>query len=78
MTIFRSGNPELSVAMIGPWGQAHLRVKKAITEAQGNLNEAARALGVSRSTIGRWLKAHPALEREVEKMREQMEEEAYE
>lgn len=70
-TLFRSGNPELSLAMLGPWGHAHLRVKKAITEAQGNLNEAARRLGVSRSTIGRWLKAHPALEREAEKMREE-------
>jgi hypothetical protein len=73
-TLFRSGNPELSVAMIGPWGQAHLRVKKAIVEAQGNLNEAARILGVSRSTIGRWLRAHPALEREVERMRKEADE----
>lgn len=70
-TIFRSGNPELSLGMLGPWGHAHLRVKKAITEAQGNLNEAARILGVSRSTIGRWLKAHPTLEREADRMREE-------
>lgn len=71
MNIFRSGNPELSLAMLGPWGTAHLRVKKALQEAQGNLNEASRKLGVSTRTIQRWLKAHPALEREVEKMREE-------
>jgi transcriptional regulator of acetoin/glycerol metabolism len=71
MSLFRSGNPELSAAMLGPWGQAHLRVKKALKEAQGNIQEAARALNVSDRTIYRWLRAHPELEREVERMREQ-------
>jgi ActR/RegA family two-component response regulator len=71
MTIFRSGNPELSLAMLGPWGHAHVRVKKALEEAQGNVSEASRKLGVSVRTVQRWLKAHPKLEREVERMREE-------
>lgn len=70
MTIFRSGNPELSVQMLGPWGEAHVRVKEAIREAQGNIAETARRLGVADRTLYRWMKAHPELQREAERMRE--------
>jgi ActR/RegA family two-component response regulator len=71
MTIFRSGNPELSVQMLGPWGQAHLRVKLALKESQGNIAEASRRLGVSERTLYRWMVAHPELQREAEKMRDE-------
>lgn len=68
--VFGTSNQELVLMVLSDWPRAHLIVKQALRETNGNVTEAARKLNVGTRTIYRWITAHPELEREIREMRE--------
>lgn len=69
--MFGSYNRELVLMVLSDWPRAHLIVKQALRETNGNMTEAARKLNVGVRSLYRWVAAHPELEAEIREMREE-------
>jgi DNA-binding NtrC family response regulator len=72
--VFGTYNQELVLMVLSDWPRAHLIVKKALQESNGNIQETARKLNVGIRTIYRWIDAHPELRSEIEEMRKETDE----
>lgn len=64
-----SHNPILSALWVNDENQAIRIVSMAIRDNYGNIKATAEALKLSRTTLNRWVKDHPELQRVVKKAR---------
>ena len=60
----KSGNPKLTALLSIDDPRGHEMVIEALRKAEGNVSDAAKALGIDRRNLHKWLEVYPKLAKE--------------